>query len=160
MFFFFFLSSAYFFSLVLFFLWNTYYVLLCISAVCSHVYLPLSLLFFFSVQPQKKKHVFSSPWVRKWCLLCVFLTLYQLEFKMKKKKKRERDKMVFFPVRYRVASATALVLPRHEKACCLDACYSCFFTPHQGHGEVHTAFFFFFFCLKRLLFPIFPPSTV
>lgn len=52
--------------------------------------------------------------------------------------------MVFFPVRYRVALATALVLPRHEKACCLDACYSCFFTPHQGHGEVHTAFFFFF----------------
>lgn len=95
MFFFFFLSSAYFFSLVLFFLWNTYYVLLCISAVCSHVYLPLSLLFFFSVQPQKKKHVFSSPWVRKWCLLCVFLTLYQLEFKMKKKKKERETKWCF-----------------------------------------------------------------
>ena len=66
-------------------------------ALFAHMYICLSLsFFFFSVQPQKKKHVFSSPWVRKWCLLCVFLTLYQLEFKMKKKKKeRERQNGVF-----------------------------------------------------------------
>ena len=64
----------------------------------AHMYICLSLLFFFFCGPttKKKKHVFSSPWVRKWCLLCVFLTLYQLEFKMKKKKKkRERQNGVF-----------------------------------------------------------------